>query len=61
MLTSNRRFSHIEDGTCIIGMQKKAMMPLIIFDAAVNVYLTTLFIVPLRRTHHQLPISIHTR
>lgn len=37
------------------------MMPLIIFDAAVNVYLTTLFIVPLRRTPHQLPISIRAR
>lgn len=37
------------------------MMPLIIFDAAVNVYLTTLFIVPLRRTPHQFRISIHTR
>ncbi|RDW87764.1 hypothetical protein BP5796_03458 [Coleophoma crateriformis] len=38
-----------ESGMCIIGMEKKAMMPLIIFDVVVNVYLTSLFIVPLRR------------
>ncbi|KAF4302018.1 hypothetical protein GTA08_BOTSDO10329 [Botryosphaeria dothidea] len=45
------RFSHVKDGTCIIGMEKKALMPLIIFDVAVNVYLTALFIVPLRRLY----------
>ncbi|RDW73015.1 hypothetical protein BP6252_06922 [Coleophoma cylindrospora] len=38
-----------ESGTCIIGMEKKAMMPLIIFDVVVNIYLTSLFIIPLRR------------
>ncbi|OJD33741.1 ring finger domain protein [Diplodia corticola] len=38
-------------GTCIIGMQKRAMMPLIIFDVAVNVYMTALFIVPLRQLY----------
>ncbi|KAL2061324.1 hypothetical protein VTL71DRAFT_7597 [Oculimacula yallundae] len=37
-----------EDGTCIIGMELKAMMPLIIFDAVVNLYLTLLFVLPLR-------------
>ncbi|KAH9219211.1 hypothetical protein DL95DRAFT_384641 [Leptodontidium sp. 2 PMI_412] len=37
-----------EDGTCIIGMEMKAMMPLIIFDAVVNFYLTMLFVLPLR-------------
>ncbi|KAK7715522.1 hypothetical protein SLS57_006909 [Botryosphaeria dothidea] len=35
-------------GTCIIGMQKKAMLPLIVFDVVINVYLTALFIIPLR-------------
>ncbi|PVH88166.1 hypothetical protein DL98DRAFT_509648 [Cadophora sp. DSE1049] len=35
-------------GTCIIGMEMKAMMPLIIFDAVVNFYLTMLFVLPLR-------------
>ncbi|OJD37799.1 ring finger domain protein [Diplodia corticola] len=44
------KIAYIDDmGTCIIGMQKKAMMPLIIFDVVINVYLTALFIIPLRR------------
>lgn len=38
-------------GTCIIGMQKKAMLPLIVFDVVINVYLTALFIIPLRRLY----------
>jgi hypothetical protein len=29
-------------------MQKKSMLPLIIFDAVVNLYLTMLFVIPLR-------------
>lgn len=37
-----------DDGVCIIGMKFKVLMPLIIFDAAINLYLTMLFIVPLR-------------
>ncbi|OJD32248.1 ring finger domain protein [Diplodia corticola] len=45
------RFSHVNDGTCVIGMEKRALMPLIIFDVAVNVYLTALFIVPLRQLY----------
>lgn len=36
------------DGTCMIGMKARAMMPLIIFDAIVNIYLTLLFVLPLR-------------
>lgn len=44
-----RRTAYIDvDGKCIIGMQKRAMMPLIIFDAIVNFYLNVLFIIPLR-------------
>ncbi|KAL1382342.1 hypothetical protein HDK64DRAFT_49177 [Phyllosticta capitalensis] len=39
------------DGMCIIGMEKKAMMPLIIFDVVVNVYLTSLFLLPLRQLY----------
>jgi hypothetical protein len=60
------RISYIDEkGVCIIGMQKKAMMPLIVFEVIVNVclsnpttstshspssqvYLTLLFILPLR-------------
>ncbi|KAH6673646.1 hypothetical protein B0J14DRAFT_53319 [Halenospora varia] len=37
-----------DDGVCIIGMKFKVLMPLIIFDAAINLYLTVLFVVPLR-------------
>ncbi|OAL46156.1 hypothetical protein IQ07DRAFT_198741 [Pyrenochaeta sp. DS3sAY3a] len=37
-----------EKGVCIIGMQKVAMLPLIIFDVILNVYLTLLFVLPLR-------------
>ncbi|KAL5120344.1 hypothetical protein ACEQ8H_001634 [Pleosporales sp. CAS-2024a] len=37
-----------ESGVCIIGMQKIAMLPLIIFEVIVNVYLTLLFVIPLR-------------
>ncbi|PSN62490.1 hypothetical protein BS50DRAFT_120103 [Corynespora cassiicola Philippines] len=40
-----------DDGVCIIGMEKIAMMPLIIFDVVVNVYLTLLFIIPLRNLY----------
>ncbi|KAK7536073.1 uncharacterized protein J3D65DRAFT_677818 [Phyllosticta citribraziliensis] len=40
-----------EQGMCIIGMEKKAMMPLIIFDVVVNVYLTSLFLLPLRQLY----------
>ncbi|KUJ18959.1 uncharacterized protein LY89DRAFT_732491 [Mollisia scopiformis] len=36
------------DGTCLIGMEARAMLPLIIFDAIVNLYLTLLFVLPLR-------------
>lgn len=43
-----RRAYFNDNGTCIIGMQSKAMMPLIIFDSVVNLYLTMLFVIPLR-------------
>lgn len=46
------RISYINDsGVCIIGMQKIAMMPLITFDVVLNVYLTILFIIPLRQLY----------
>ncbi|CAG8977603.1 hypothetical protein HYALB_00008380 [Hymenoscyphus albidus] len=38
-------------GTCIIGMEFKVLMPLIIFDAVINAFLTVLFIIPLRGLH----------
>jgi hypothetical protein len=39
------------DGTCIIGMESKSVMPLIIFDAVLNFYLTLLFVIPLRKLY----------
>ncbi|KAH8888218.1 hypothetical protein GQ53DRAFT_843620 [Thozetella sp. PMI_491] len=41
------RITRMEDGQCIIGMQRLAMIPLIVFDLLVNVYLTFLFLIPL--------------
>ncbi|KAJ8112302.1 hypothetical protein OPT61_g5289 [Boeremia exigua] len=41
---------HDASGVCIIGMQKIAMLPLITFEVVVNIYLTLLFILPLRHT-----------
>jgi hypothetical protein len=40
-----------EDGTCIIGLEAKSVLPLIIFDAVLNFYLTLLFIIPLRKLY----------
>ncbi|KAF3131567.1 hypothetical protein TWF703_007578 [Orbilia oligospora] len=45
-LTLAFRFSFFEDGVCRIGMKKVALLPLITFDVVVNVYLTTLFLIP---------------
>ncbi|KAG9257458.1 uncharacterized protein F5Z01DRAFT_390102 [Emericellopsis atlantica] len=40
-----------ENGQCIIGMEKLAMIPLITFDAIVNVYLTIIFLIPLKNLY----------
>ncbi|OHF00410.1 hypothetical protein CORC01_04391 [Colletotrichum orchidophilum] len=45
------RITRIDDGQCYIGMQKVSMIPLISFDAVVNVYLTILFLIPLKRLY----------
>ncbi|EGX93384.1 hypothetical protein CCM_04758 [Cordyceps militaris CM01] len=42
------RIARMENGQCIIGMQSISMIPLISFDAVVNVYLTILFLIPLK-------------
>ncbi|KAJ8062854.1 hypothetical protein OCU04_008108 [Sclerotinia nivalis] len=42
------RFANYKNGECRIGMKKVAMIPLIAFDILVNVYLTSLFLVPLQ-------------
>ncbi|KAK6335709.1 hypothetical protein TWF730_003087 [Orbilia blumenaviensis] len=45
-LTLAYRFSYFQNGVCRIGMKKVALLPLITFDVVVNVYLTTLFLIP---------------
>jgi len=46
------RFAYINDhGVCVIGMQKISMIPLITFDVVVNIYLTMLFLLPLRKLY----------
>ncbi|RGP80349.1 hypothetical protein FLONG3_1498 [Fusarium longipes] len=45
------RIARIVNGECFIGMEKISMMPLIIFDAVVNVYLTILFLIPLKNLY----------
>lgn len=40
-----------DDGTCIIGMENISVMPLIIVDAGINLYLTLLFVIPLRKLY----------
>lgn len=42
----------MEKGECVIGMKSISMIPLISFDTAVNVYLTILFLIPLRSKYH---------
>ncbi|THZ97228.1 hypothetical protein D6C82_06547 [Aureobasidium pullulans] len=39
-----------KEGVCIIGMQRNALIPTIVFDVFLNVWLTTLFLQPLRGT-----------
>ncbi|KAI1083902.1 hypothetical protein F5B20DRAFT_594476 [Whalleya microplaca] len=53
------RIARMDDGQCIIGVEKIAMIPLITFDILVNVYLTVLFLKPLRKLYslHPLPCN----
>lgn len=45
---ASSRIAKLENGQCIIGMKTLAMLPLISFDTVVNVYLTIIFLIPLR-------------
>ncbi|EPS38667.1 hypothetical protein H072_7630 [Dactylellina haptotyla CBS 200.50] len=40
------RVSYFKDGVCRIGMKTFALVPVVAFDAIVNVYLTSLFLIP---------------
>ncbi|TLD23874.1 hypothetical protein PspLS_06477 [Pyricularia sp. CBS 133598] len=45
------RITDYDGGMCVIGMKQPVMIPLIAFDAFVNVYLTLLFLVPLLKLY----------
>ncbi|KAK0613800.1 hypothetical protein B0T14DRAFT_285979 [Immersiella caudata] len=51
VLNFMHRVAKLENGQCIIGMKKLAMIPLITFDLLVNIYLTILFLIPLSSLH----------
>ncbi|ORY65789.1 uncharacterized protein BCR38DRAFT_339678, partial [Pseudomassariella vexata] len=60
------RITEWEKGSCRIGMRKVSMIPMISFDFFVNMYLTTLFLIPLRRLYArkhlpQNPASVRLR
>ncbi|KAI6374675.1 hypothetical protein MCOR25_003138 [Pyricularia grisea] len=45
------RITDYDRGMCIIGMKQPVIIPLIAFDAVVNVYLTLLFLIPLLKLY----------
>ncbi|KAF5541635.1 hypothetical protein FMEXI_7898 [Fusarium mexicanum] len=45
------RIARIVNGECFIGMKSISMIPLIAFDAVVNIYLTILFLIPLKNLY----------
>ncbi|ETS73989.1 hypothetical protein PFICI_13855 [Pestalotiopsis fici W106-1] len=45
------RITYLDNGKCVIGMQRPVLVPLVSFDLGVNVYLTILFLIPLRRSY----------
>ncbi|KAL2265664.1 hypothetical protein VTJ83DRAFT_6764 [Remersonia thermophila] len=42
-----KRFARLENGMCIIGLERPAVLPLIVYDIIANIYLTVLFLKPL--------------
>ncbi|KAJ4246864.1 hypothetical protein NW762_013416 [Fusarium torreyae] len=45
------RIARITNGECYIGMEKISMIPLIAFDFVINIYLTILFLIPLKNLY----------
>ncbi|TLS27631.1 hypothetical protein PpBr36_04337 [Pyricularia pennisetigena] len=59
------RITDYDSGMCVIGMKQPVMIPLIAFDAFVNIYLTLLFLVPLLKLYSvkltfARPMTVHT-
>lgn len=50
------RIAKLENGMCEIGMKSAAMIPLLAFDTVANIYLTILFLVPLRSKFCTMPL-----
>lgn len=40
-----------QDGKCVIGMERQVLIPLVVFDIGANVWLTLLFLMPLRKLY----------
>ncbi|TLS24642.1 hypothetical protein PpBr36_08318, partial [Pyricularia pennisetigena] len=50
------RVNFYDNGTCVIGQSRFVLIPLIAFDAFINIYLTILFLIPLLRLY-----SVHLK
>lgn len=44
-----------EAGNCIIGARREALVPVVVFDAVMNIYISLLFIHPLRKLYTSSP------
>ncbi|KAF3234932.1 hypothetical protein EYR41_004233 [Orbilia oligospora] len=58
-LTLAYRFSYLENGVCRIGAKAFALIPLVTFDVVVNVYLTTLFLIPVIKISREKALQSH--
>ncbi|KAH6610164.1 hypothetical protein Trco_000184 [Trichoderma cornu-damae] len=66
ILNFHFRITKMRNGECIIGMRSVAMIPLISFDTVINVYLTIMFLIPLKKLYSytnmaQTPANIRLR
>ncbi|KAK9425916.1 hypothetical protein SUNI508_12809 [Seiridium unicorne] len=45
------RITKLDNGKCIIGIKRSVLISLLVFDSGVNLYLTVLFLIPLRNSY----------
>ncbi|CAI0642983.1 unnamed protein product, partial [Colletotrichum noveboracense] len=50
-LSSRASYYDSASDTCVIGLERAILIPIIVFDALVNIYLTSLFLIPLLKLH----------
>ncbi|KAK8855853.1 hypothetical protein PGQ11_011765 [Apiospora arundinis] len=55
------RFSHMEDGACIIGIEQRALVIPVAFDVFVSIYLSVLFIIPLMKRTWNVQFALRGR